>query len=187
MKGIIFTEFIEMAEETFSLEVVDEMFQQVDLPSGGIYTAVGTYDHSEIVQLVVQLSKQVDMPVPQLLHAFGLRLFETFTERYGHFFAQVTSAFTFLESVEGYIHIEVRKLYPDAELPSFDCKRYPDGRMSMTYESQRGFADVAHGLIEGCFKHFGEAVEIARTDLSNGSGKLVEFVFSPVPAIESHE
>lgn len=29
-------------------------------------------------------------------------------------------AFQFLKNIENYIHVEVRKLYPDAELPTFE-------------------------------------------------------------------
>lgn len=49
MKGMIFTEFLEMVEEKFSMEMVDQILSESDLPSGGIYTSVGNYPHTEIV------------------------------------------------------------------------------------------------------------------------------------------
>ena len=52
MKGIVFTEFLEMVEDRFSLDMVDDLIDDCDLPSGGVYTAVGTYSHEEIVALV---------------------------------------------------------------------------------------------------------------------------------------
>jgi len=69
MKGIIFTELVEMVEATFSPELMDELMEEADLPSKGIYTSVGTYDHTEILTLVSLLSEKVDMPVVALVHA----------------------------------------------------------------------------------------------------------------------
>jgi len=46
MKGIIFTEFLEMVEDRFSPEIADRIIEAADLPSGGAYTAIGTYDAS---------------------------------------------------------------------------------------------------------------------------------------------
>lgn len=180
MKGMIFTEFLEMVEETFSLSVVDRMIEASHLPSGGAYTAVGTYPHSEMVDLVVNLSKETNIPVPILLHSFGERLFQRFAIRYAHFLTYVPSAFAFLEKLESYVHVEVKKLYPEAELPKFECTKLPDGRMTMLYQSNRSMADLAQGLMEGCFHHFGENVQIEREDLSEGIGSVVRFVLTPV-------
>ena len=90
------------------------------LPSGGAYTAVGTYDHGEMWSLVIELGKATGTPVPHLMHAFGEHLFHRFTVVYPVLFEKASSAFDFLQKLEGLIHAEVRKLYPDAELPRFD-------------------------------------------------------------------
>ena len=47
MKGVVFTEFIEMVEDKFSADIADQIIEEADLPSGGVYTSVGTYDHAE--------------------------------------------------------------------------------------------------------------------------------------------
>jgi len=178
MKGIVFTEFFEMVEEKFSPAVADAMIEACDLPSGGIYTAVGTYDHEEMVQLVVQLSAATGIAVPDLLRAFGQHLFGRFFAFYPQFFDGVTSSFDFLESIENHIHVEVRKLYPDAELPSFDCDTSAPDRLSLIYRSKRPFADFAEGLIRGCIAHFGEPIDMVREDLSGGRGTSARFVLT---------
>lgn len=175
MKGVVFTEFLEMVEEQFSPDVVDQIIDEAELPSGGVYTAVGTYDHAEIVALVVQLSKAANVSVPQLLHAFGKRLFKRFVDGFPHFFERQNDAFSFLAQVEDYIHVEVKKLYPDAELPSVLASSDTPDRMTIVYRSERGMADLAHGLIEGCVEHFGETIEIDISDLSNDAGRHVRF------------
>lgn len=175
MKGIVFTEFLEMVDDKFSPETTEQIIANADLPSGGAYTAVGTYDHAEIVQLVGNLSAQTGLEVPDLVRAFGSHLLGRFVEGFPHFFEGVPDGFTFLESVEGYIHGEVRKLYPDATLPKLTCSRPQPDTLVMLYESERGLADVAHGLIEGCLAHFGEDATISREDLSGGTARQVRF------------
>ncbi len=181
MKGMIFTEFLEMVEETFSFEVVDRIIEATDSPSGGAYTAVGTYPHSELVQLVVNLSQETGIAIPILLQTFGERLFQSFSVKYAHFLKDTPSAFAFLERLQSYIHVEVKKLYPEAELPHFECTRLADGAMKMIYRSHRSMGDVAHGLMIGCFRYFEETVEIERQDLSAGAGSIEQFILTPRP------
>ncbi len=180
MKGLIFTEFLEMVEERFSLNMVDMIIERTSLPSGGVYTAIGTYPHSEIVQLVVNLSQITQIPIPDLLHAFGERLFERFSVRYAHFLRNTPSAFDFLKRVDEYVHAEVKKLYPEAELPTFQCTQQENGAMTLLYRSHRSMADLAQGLIVGCFRHFGEHVHIGREDVSGGTGTAVKFILTPL-------
>ena len=168
MKGMVFTEFLEMVESKFSADMVDDIIDDSDLASGGAYTAVGTYDHGELVQMVVALSKRTDQPVPALVQAFGLHLFGRFHTLYPAFFQGISSAMDFLEGIESVIHTEVRKLYPDAQLPKFDCTRSSDG-LDMVYSSPRHFGDLAEGLIKGALEFFGDRVTMQRVDQPDGS------------------
>jgi len=74
MKGVIFTEFIELVESTYGESMVDAILESADLPSGGVYTSVGTYDHREIVSLVGELSTKTGTPVPDLLKIYGVSI-----------------------------------------------------------------------------------------------------------------
>ncbi|MEM6706030.1 MAG: heme NO-binding domain-containing protein [Acidobacteriota bacterium] len=180
MLGIVFSEFIEMVEVTFSEEVADEMIEEVekDLASGGSYTAVGNYDHVEMLTLVTKLSEITKVPIPQLVEAYGKHLFGRFHTRYPAFFEGIDNSFDFLQGIEDRIHSEVRKLYPNSELPGFDLPDSGTERMVMDYSSSRPFAPLAFGLIQGCIEHFGEAVEVDWQDLSNGEGTKARFVLS---------
>ncbi|QDL52734.1 heme NO-binding domain-containing protein [Rhodoferax aquaticus] len=167
MKGMVFTEFLEMVEMKFSADMVDDIIDDSAPPSGGAYTAVGTYDHVELVNMVVALSKRCDIPVPTLVQVFGEHLFGRFHTLYPTFFAGQASVMDFLEGIETVIHTEVRKLYPDAQLPQFDCTRDVGG-LQMRYSSPRHFGDLAEGLIKGAVAHFGGGVQVSRLDQDNG-------------------
>lgn len=180
MKGVVFTEFLEMVEARFSPALVEELIVACDLPSGGAYTSIGTYDHRELVALVGELSRRTEVPAGALVKEFGRHLLQRFTVGFPRFFAEAPDTFSFLARVEGYVHSEVRKLYPDAELPTFVCRRTGDDAMSMEYTSSRGLADLAHGLIEACAEHYGESVEVAEEELSGGQRTAVRFLLRKV-------
>lgn len=167
MKGMVFTEFLEMVEDKFSADMVDDIIADSNLPNAGAYTAVGTYDHGELVQMVVALSKRTEIPAAALVQVFGEHLFGRFHVLYPSFFTGVTSALDFLEGIETVIHTEVRKLYPDAQLPQFECTRSQDG-LKMLYSSPRHFGDLAEGLIKGAVAHFGGGIEVTRIAQANG-------------------
>jgi len=178
MKGIVFTEFIEMVEQKFSRETADRMLDECQLASGGAYTAVGTYDHGEMATMVLKLSELSGLPASVLIKAFGYHLFERFVLLYPGFFLGITSAMDFLARIEDIIHAEVRKLYPDAELPRFDVARAEGGALMLTYHSERHLGDLAEGLIESCIHYFGTPLTVTREDLAEPD-RPIRFLIQP--------
>ncbi len=166
MKGIVFTEFLDMVDHQIDPDVADQIIEDVEVPSGCAYTAIGTYDYNEMIELVGALSTRTGMPVPDLQKAYGRHLFQVFTQKYPNMFRDDDTAFDVLERVDDTIHREVHKLYPDAELPTFTAMRYDDAWLKLEYTSTRPFADLAEGLIEGCVNHFGRNITIFRYDIS---------------------
>ena len=160
MKGMIFTEFLEMVETRFSVEVVDEILDACRLASGGSYTSLGTYDHSEILAMVDHLAK-VTKESPETLQAlFGEYLFARLAASHAQFLHGIASSFDLLQKVQSFIHVEVCKLYPDASPPQVHCELMDAHRMQVHYRSYRPFAALALGLIRGVAAHYGEKVAI---------------------------
>ncbi len=174
MKGIVFTEFMEMVEEKWSLDMADVIIQRAAVPSKGAYTAVGTYPHEEMMALVAALAQETGMAASDLIRAFGAHMFQRFHKLYPRFFEGVSGSFQLLAGIEHIIHAEVRKLYPDAELPTFEVEEGP-GSLTLTYHSRRHFADLVEGLIRGCVEHYGEAIEVTRETPREG-GAQARFV-----------
>ncbi|MCF8374128.1 MAG: heme NO-binding domain-containing protein [Bacteroidales bacterium] len=179
MKGLIFTEFLEMVESKFGFDVSDRIITKSNLPSKGIYTSVGTYDFSEMVSLITNLHIETKLEIPLLIQTFGEYLFNSFSSLYPHFFEKKKSSFDFLENLEEYIHVEVLKLYSDAQLPRFEISRNNEKQMVMVYYSSRKLSDLAIGLLRGCFSHFNEKIGIERKFLEE-DGTVVEISLSKV-------
>lgn len=174
MKGIIFTEFLEMLEATHGLEFVDDLLEATPLESGGAYTSVGNYPDEEIVRLVGGCAERTGAPVRELLLAFGGHLFGVFAERFGKFVSDAGSSVEFLSLIDDYIHPEVKKLYPDAQPPRFVVESKDLDTIVLLYRSDRCMADVAEGIMSAAIGHFGETFTITREKLAE-DGSQVRF------------
>lgn len=170
MKGIVFTEFLDLVDDAFGQDVSEEILDAAAPESGGAYTAVGTYDFSELAGLVAALSRTTGTPIGELLRTYGRHLFGRLATGYPTLLEGIRSPFELLESVDGVIHVEVRKLYPDAELPHFESTRSEGGALILTYRSRRPLGDLAFGLIEGCLAHFGVSADLRSAPIEGEDG-----------------
>jgi hypothetical protein len=172
MKGIVFTEFLVLVEDEFGLEVVQQIIDECELDTEGVYTSVGTYSHKDMFKMVGKLSEIKGIPVPALLTVFGEYFFTTLKDKYP-VFVEKPNLFNFLNSIDEYIHPEVLKLYPDAELPRFDTEIKSDNEMILNYMSSRKMSDLAIGLIKGAAKHFKEDVDVVKIGEEDDGQKVL--------------
>lgn len=177
MKGLVFTEFLEMVEQKFGYQTANEIVERATLASGGVYTAVGTYPHQEMMGLLSELKRVTGQDVHTLLQHYGSHLFGRFALLYPDFFNAQGDAFAFLESIENHIHRQVLSLYPDAELPKFETHRKSDAVLEMRYSSARRMSHFAYGLILGCLAHFNEEV-IVEMQALNADETVVVFTLT---------
>ena len=174
MKGIVFTEFFELIEELHDYEMVDRVIQESKVESGGNYTAIGSYDFQELVKLLSTYSNISGNSIDTSLRLFGHKLLKAFNSGYGGFFEPYDSARDFLKTVDSTIHVEVYKLYPDAELPSIQVEEIDDHSFKLTYRSLRALGALAQGLIEATFELYEDPHS---TEIESTSEKGDEIVF----------
>ncbi|WP_299005292.1 heme NO-binding domain-containing protein [uncultured Shewanella sp.] len=158
MKGLIFTEFFEVVEEAFGVDICEEMLEQAD--DDGIYTSVGSYDHKKLVKMIVILSKLTKVPIETLQEVFGEKAFSALKESLPIDTDNITNTLDFIQHVESFIHVEVKKLYPDSTLPTFEFVSVTPEQLIMDYLSPRCMGHVCLGLMKGCAAHFNEDVNI---------------------------
>ena len=127
------------------------------------------------VSVRLSVSLKFAKMVSDMVQAFGKHLFPKLAKSHPKIVGDTASLFDFLEGIETHIHREVRKLYPDAELPAFETNRPSDGHLVMTYNSQRPFADLAFGMISGAAQFFEKKILIERKDIANKGGFAAEF------------
>lgn len=160
MKGIIFTEFLELVEDKFGLETVDEIITASELSNGGAYTAIGTYNFAEMLSLLTHLSDRTKLSVNQLLLTYGEHFFAILRKSYPQLIERYEEPIALLSSIENHIHVEVRKIYPDAELPTFEILEKTENHLEMVYKSSRAMSSFGLGLMNKTFEHYNAKANI---------------------------
>jgi hypothetical protein len=178
MKGIIFTEFLEHIEMKHGIGFVQKIINNSDLPNMGAYTSVGTYDHKDLFRLMKEIHKLKGVDQEILMDEFGNLFFNKLKSLFPMYMKK-DGLFNFLDSIENYIHPEVKKMYPEAELPSFITNIKSPTEMIFNYNSKRKMAHFAIGLIKGAAEYFGENVEIEIITFEK-EGEIVQLLITRI-------
>ncbi|TVZ27832.1 heme-NO-binding protein [Gillisia sp. Hel_I_86] len=177
MKGIVFTEFLEMVETLFGLETVDFIITESKLKSQGAYTSVGVYDFFEMQQLIIHLSEKTNISKEDLIYTYGCYFFNTLLRIHPDIFKHYSSPFTMLASVQDHIHVQVKKLYPGADLPTFEVIKFKDDYLEMIYHSNNAMYMFAKALMDKTFEHYDQDSNITYIKLKE-DGTKVRFLIS---------
>jgi hypothetical protein len=154
VKGLVFTTFFDFCEERFGLDLLDDAIDDAQLPHEGAYTSVGTYPFEEMVALITAVVKRTGTGMPALLETFGGFCFQSWVKKFPSLFAD-RDLFDVIADIDRFHECEVRKLYPDAELPSFRVCERSAHHLSLDYISCKPLADLAVGVIRGAAVHLG--------------------------------
>ena len=177
MKGIVFTEFLDLVEERFGLEMVDFIISQSKLESKGVYTSIGTYSFSELLQLLQNLKIQTGISIDDLLLIYGEHFFSVIEKNYKDLLSSYNNPIEMLASIENHIHIEVRKIYNDAELPTFIIKEKTNKTLILIYKSSRSMHHFGLGLMNKTFEHFNSKATIVLEKIKK-DGTEVKFIIT---------
>ncbi|WP_137168318.1 heme NO-binding domain-containing protein [Salinimonas lutimaris] len=173
MLGIVFTSLIDMLEEKVSPEFADEVIVAAELQNDGAFTSVGYYPFSEMQKLVGVLVEKTGKPAEELLHDFGYYLFGQLAQAHGQVMAGRKNLLDALEVLDDDIHVQVLKLYPDADLPKFEVLSRTENAMRLRYISKRDLYPLAEGLMDAAADHFGDS--LARERFSTGDPHTYEY------------
>lgn len=166
MKGIILSEFVEYLEAELGGATAQKIIDESGVVSEGVYSRVGMYDYQELIQLLTQTVTHTNTEASVLLEGFSDHLFKMFKRDYSVFFEGVKTAGEMLAQIDNHIHVEVKKLYPDAELPKFEYEQNDD-IMTLHYVSPRPLAAVAQALVGACLKFFAKNETLLKTDIAD--------------------
>jgi len=159
MKGIVFNQLQEFVELHHGLVAWDDAILNCDLPSNGVYVGTQSYDDEELFALVGHFCEVTGASAADITRAFGEFVFERLFKLAAPEAQKAPDLKSFLLMVHDIIHVEVMKLYHDANLPSFD---YAQGEndLLMIYQSPRKMCFFSEGLIYGAANYFNEKINI---------------------------
>ena len=82
-----------------------------------------------------------------------------------------------LASIENHIHVEVLKIYPEAELPTFEVIEKTEVSIIMIYKSSRAMHHFGLGLMNKTFEHFNSSATIVLEKIKE-DGTEVKFIIT---------
>lgn len=170
MKGVVFTQFLEMVEDKFGLDITDDMIEKSKVD--GVYTQAGNYPVADMFAMVQALSDITNISVEDLVFTYGEYLFSILITIYPEPIKRYNNTFDFISNVENVVHPEVKKLYPDSDLPTFELVSMDEQQMKIIYKSTKPLMDFAKGLMMGCAKYYGENIEASYEKPTNKDGQF---------------
>ena len=162
MKGVIFNLLEEAVTSRWGEAAWEELLDSCGLD--GVFTSLGSYPDEQFVALVEAASERTGEGSFGLLRWFGRTAIPHLAESYPEFFSGHEGLGTFLLTLNDIIHAEVRKLYPDAQVPVFSFEAPEEGRLRIEYRSARKMCPLAVGFIEGAADRFHETVIIEQPE-----------------------
>ncbi len=158
MKGIIFN----LAEEVVTTAYGEGTWESLLDAAGldGAYTSLGNYPDEHLFALVSAAATALDRPADDVVRDIGEGAMPLLAERYPDFFSGHNDVRSFVLTLNEVIHAEVRKLYPDADVPVFGFDTSNADVLVLSYDSKRKLCFLAEGFISGAAAHYGQRVEI---------------------------
>ncbi|MCF2950431.1 heme NO-binding domain-containing protein [Paraglaciecola aquimarina] len=171
MKGIVFVKFNEFVEELWGEEFWDELLDEAELTSEGAYTTVGSYDDQELFSLITLIVEKKSISSKDAQFAFGKWVFKELYNAAPPGVHDFKDVFEFLHAVQDFIHIEVKKLNPDALLPEFEFLSESATQLSFHYQSPRKLCYFCEGLVRGLAEHTEQKVIVTQSECEHEGDK----------------
>jgi hypothetical protein len=157
MKGILFNVVEDVVTEAMSADAWDDVVEAAGVD--GSYTSLATYPDSDLPPLVDAIAAAADLSADETLTLAGRLGFKHLAARNPHLLDGIEGWQHLVESLDSIIHPEVRKIYPDAEVPGFATTTTPDG-LRVVYSSRRQLCALAEGLVIGGGVWYGCELEV---------------------------
>ena len=128
-----------------------------------------------MLQLISNLSNNTDISIDDLLLVYSEHLFKVLVRSHPNLIEHYKDPMDFLASIENHIHVEVQKIYPEAQLPTFEMVEREDNNMVMVYKSDRALYMLGKGLMDETFKLF-KVEGTVNVEKLNDAGTEVKFI-----------
>ena len=115
MKGIVFNLLEDFIIDGWGEEAYDEIISLCPLRTKEPFIGPGTYEDADLLAIVGKAAETLSVSVPEAVHAFGKYCFPKLASKYPMFLEGHKHPKTFLKTIDDVIHVEVKKLFKDAE------------------------------------------------------------------------
>jgi predicted hydrocarbon binding protein len=183
MKGIVMNLLAEMVESQLGMEEWNNVLEAAGLD--GVYTSSVLYEDTELLGLVAIISDRNGIPIDDLVFAFGKFMLPSFIARYPYLLEGVDGFLAFLQSIDSVIHVEVKKLHPDATTPVFHHIRLGENELQLQYHSERRLCRMAEGLVAGAAEHYNAHYSLTHEPCMHRGGDHCGFLVKVEPSAQN--
>lgn len=161
MKGIIFNLLEDFIVDGWGEERFERIMTGCPLHTKTAFVGPGTYPDSDLFAIVERTTAELGIDTPTALRAFGRYAMPKLAGRFDVFVRDHQHPKGFLRTLDGVIHVEVRKLFANAEPPRIWFEDPAPDQLLLHYHSKRKLCALFEGLLDGTADYFG--VPFSRT------------------------
>ncbi len=159
MKGVVFNLLEAFVVENWGEEAYESILDLCPLQTKEPFVGPGTYPDADLFTIATAAAERVGVPLPDALRAFGKFAFPHLVAKFPDYAKDASTAREFLLGVHSVIHVEVRKLMPEAVTPSFEYRDDDGSALTVRYQSSRKLCHFMEGLLDGLGAHYGTTLE----------------------------
>ena len=175
MKGVIFNLLEDFVSEGWGEETYEAILAGCPLHTKEPFVGPATYPDADLLAIVSKTTERLGISVPEAVHSFGKYCFPRLAAKFPVFVQGHVHPKTFLKTIDNVIHVEVRKLFRDAEPPRITYTDPADDRLVLRYESKRRLCSLMTGLLEGAGEFFAVPIEYTQTQCMLQGAPACEF------------
>ncbi|NSY32519.1 hypothetical protein DS891_02705 [Pseudoalteromonas sp. JC28] len=170
MRGVIFRGLEELVVEAIGMQTWDELLE-AHAPEGRVYVSPTSYPDAELFALAQGVADKLNKPLTDVLAIFGQSLFGFLAEKHKGISSKFTSFEELVLSIDSVIHMEVKKLYDEPNLPSIAAIVKDDKTIVLEYCSNRKLCFCAEGLLYGAAQFYSRKLKIEHPQCMHSGAK----------------
>lgn len=159
MKGVIFKHFESFVAEQFSQDAYEALLERTPLRSSGTFVGPRTYPDEDLFALVGAAVEMTGLALEDAVFAFGDFLYPRLAGSVPEVVGAHADTKALLMALDRVIHVEVRKILPEAMTPRILCEDTGPDSLRVQYESPRKLCALFRGLVNAAARSYGQAVE----------------------------
>ncbi len=149
MKGAIFKLLEDFVVTHHGPDAFDDLLDETEMQTTTPMVGPGTYPAEDLLALVGTAVEKYDVPVDDLLRAFGRHSFPGLANSVTELMVGMDDPHSFLLQLESVIHTEVRKLDSEADPARFDATEVNESEILLHYQSPFGLFPLVEGFLDG--------------------------------------
>lgn len=175
MKGHIFILLEEFIAEAASEETLYAVLDNCLFDTSTAFVKTDNYPDEHLTEFVNQAIAVLEITLPQAHFAFGQWLYPRLIKMLPAEFTDFDHPSPVLANLDQLHKVELKKLYPDAQPPSFNYHRINNASAELIYHSKRQMFDLVLGVLQGMADHYKVPIDVTLISNWNNDSNCAKY------------